>query len=208
MRFVLLVEGDTEKWAAAGFLKRWLDAQLGARVGVQAVGFQGYGDFVRKLVRKAHMYLDGPDGDPIIAVIGLLDLYGPSFYPAHASSADERHDWAVAHFEREVDRPKFRMFFAVHEFEAWLLSQPSLFPAAVQSALPSRVGHPERVDFDEPPSKLLDRAYMAGTRRGYKKVAYGTVLFRKLDPETVAAKCPRLKSMLEEMLHLARGAGL
>jgi hypothetical protein len=49
MKFVLLVEGDTEKEAAAAFLKRWLDPQLGQRVGVQVVRFNGWAEMARKL---------------------------------------------------------------------------------------------------------------------------------------------------------------
>ena len=77
MKFVLLVEGETEKQAAAAFLKRWLDPQLTQRVGIQVVNFNGWAELTRKLVTKAQKFLDGPDQADIIAVIGLLDLYGP-----------------------------------------------------------------------------------------------------------------------------------
>lgn len=208
MKFVLLVEGDTEKDTAAQFLKRWLDPQLQQRVGIQVVRFQGYAQLWRKVVTKAQMYLDGPKRDEIVAVIGLLDLYGPDFYPDHLTSASERHDWAVEHIQREVDRESFRMFFAVHEYEAWLLSQPTILPAKVQSAIPGRATQPETVNFVEPPAKLLNRIYKARLKRMYKKTTYGKELFGKLDPAVAVEKCPYLKAMLEEMLRLAKAAGL
>lgn len=208
MKFVLLVEGDTEKETVAQFLRRWLDPRLDQRVGIQAVRFQGYAQLLRKVVTKAQMYLDGPKRDEIIAVIGLLDLYGPDFYPDHVTSAGERHGWAVEHIQQKVDRKDFRMFFAVHEYEAWLLSQPDILPNEVRNAISGRVTQPETVNFDEPPAKLLDRIYKARLKRTYKKTTYGKELFGKLDPAVAVQKCPYLKSMLEEMLRLAKAAGL
>ena len=208
MKFVLLVEGHTEKLAARDFMQRWLNPQLDNHVGIQVVRFSGYAELVRKVATKARMHLDGPRNEDIIAVIGLLDLYGPDFYPGHAQTADERYDWGVRHLEKEVGRERFRMFFAVHEFEAWLLSQPTIFPANIQKGLPGKISQPEAVNFDEPPAKLLDRVYKARTKRNYKKTTYGKELFGKLDPSVAVNKCPRLKTMLSEMLRLAKDAGL
>ncbi len=133
MKFILFVEGHTERACIPAFLKRWLDPQLMQKVGIQAVRFEGCKDFDKGLRTKAHMHLDGPAHDDIIAVIGLLDLYGPQIYPRRLSSAHDRYEWGVRHYEQQVGRRNFRMFFAVHEVEAWLLSQPALFPHEVQS---------------------------------------------------------------------------
>ena len=208
MKFVLLVEGQTEGDSAAPFLKRWLDLQLHQPVGIQVAAFNGYADLVRKMATKARMYLEGPKRGEIIAVIGLLDLYGPGFYPPGKTTADERFDWGKEHFENEVSLDKFRMFFAVHEFEAWLLSSPAIFPREIKDALPAKISAPERVNFDEPPAKLLDSIYFRQTKRHYKKTTYGKQLFAKLPPNIACEKCPRLKEMLKEMLKLAQEAGL
>ncbi len=206
MRFILLVEGKTEEEAAAAFLKRWLDPRLPQPVRIQMVTFDGYGDVIRKMARKARMHLEGPKGHEIIAVIGLLDLYGPTFYPPDKTTADERVAWGREHFEKEVALDRFRLFFAVHEFEAWLLSQPEIFPQKIKNALANKVPQPERIDFVEPPAKLLDQVYRQQTKRNYKKRAYGRQLFAKLDPLVAISKCPYLKAMLDEMLSLAKAA--
>ena len=150
MKFVLFVEGHTERASVPAFLKRWLDPQLTQKVGIQPVRFEGCKDFDKGLCRKAHMYLDSPARDEIIAVIGLLDLYGPHIYPGHLSSAHDRYEWGVRHYEQQVGRSNFRIFFAVHEVEAWLLSQPALFPHEVQRALPGRVAQPVGLRLDSP----------------------------------------------------------
>ena len=209
MKFVLLVEGQTERDGIRAFFKRWLDPRLTQSVGLQLVWFDGYADLVRKVATKTKMYLNGPQHGEIIAVVALIDLYGPTFYPADKTTADDRYDWAKELFEREVDDPRFRMFLAMHETEAWLLSDPDIFPREVRDALPERTTRqPERINFDEPPAKLLNRVYRQRTRHVYKKVTNGRQLFGRLDPEVAVTKCPRLKAMLEEMVRLAKVAGL
>ena len=177
MKFVLLVEGNTEKQTIAEFLKRWLDPQLTTRVGIQVIRFNGYS-------------------------------HGPTFYPEHCITADERRAWAKQRIENEVNRDRFLMFFAVHEFEAWLLAQPSILPTEVRRILPAKTNHPETVNFDEPPARLLNRLYTQATRRGYKKVTHGRELFAKLDPIVAVSKCPCLAEMLKEILRQAKAAGL
>jgi hypothetical protein len=44
MKFILFVEGQTERGSAAAFLKRWLDPQLRQPIGIQPVSFDGYAD--------------------------------------------------------------------------------------------------------------------------------------------------------------------
>ena len=208
MKFILLVEGKTERDAAAASLKRWLDPQLRQPVGIQVVPFDGYADLVRKMATKARMHLEGPKRGEIVGVIGLLDLYGPTFYPPDKTSAAEHFAWGKQYFEKEVDLEKFRLFFAVHEFEAWLLSQPDIFPREIKQALPADLTQPEKINFIEPPAKLLDRIYKRQTKRNYKKTTYGKQLIAKLDPAIAVAKCPYLKAMLDEMLAMAQAAGL
>lgn len=205
MKFILLAEGSTEKIAVAGFLKRWLDAQLKTeKVRVEPVPLFGWSNFKKEAVRRARAHLDGPESDDTVAVIGLLDLYGPTFWPRHCSTARDRHDWGVRYFQKAVNRTKFRMFFAVHEAEAWILSQPEQLPVEVRASLAKLGMRPETVDSDDPPSKRLEEAYHLKMRRSYKKTTDGKALFQKLDPQIVASRCPRLRTMLDEMLQMAK----
>ena len=80
----------------------------------------------------------------------------------------ERYEWAVNDFESKVGRG-FRMFFAVHETEAWLLSQPEIFPASAQERLEKYKKRPEAVNFTKPPSKRIEEAY----DRKYRKTIDG-----------------------------------
>ena len=207
MKFVLFVEGHTESEVLPRFLKRWLDPRLSQPVGITRVRFEGWCEFIDDVEQKASEYLEGSRRDGVIAVIGLLDLYGPTIYPDHAQDAPARIAWAKEHIESKVGHPKFRQFFAVHELEAWLLSQPEVFPRNIREAFPRTITNPEQVNFDEPPAKLLNRLYRQKTRRNYKKVVNGLDLFAKLDPKVAYSKCPNLKHLLDEMLALAQAAG-
>jgi uncharacterized protein DUF4276 len=211
MKFVLLVEGASEKKGIASFLKQYLDSQLSQPVGIQVVDMGGYGDFKKKAHRKAEMHINRPDRDQIIAVVGLLDLYGPQFsdfYPSDQTSTQQRYEWGVNYFEREVNNPRFRMFFAVHEFEAWIFSQPEVLPRLDRDLLPQGLRPPEEINFDRPPSNLLGELYRRAFRnRGYKKVTDGPEMFSRLNPMTAYNRCPNLKQMLDGMLALARETG-
>lgn len=208
MKFVMLVEGYTEKIAIPAFLKRWLDPRLNRPVGIQIVRFEGWPELVKDMGDRALMYLESLNSAEIIAVIALLDLYGPTIYPDHLDSAEQRLVWATKELENRVRRDRFKVFFAVHEVEAWLLSTPGLFPAPIRKALPAKVQQPETVNFDEPPAKLLQRLYWEKSGRTYKKLTDGKALFDQLDPQAVYDKCPRFRQMMEDMLQLAKRASL
>ncbi len=94
MKFILFVEGYTENKALPQFLKKWLDPQLLNPVGIKTVRFEGWPELVKDAPLKAKMHLCGPDKNEIIAVISLLDLYGPTFYPSKLKESKERYDWA------------------------------------------------------------------------------------------------------------------
>lgn len=203
MKFILFVEGDIEHKALPTFFKRWLDPQLDSPVGIQSVKFNGWSDLKKEVRTKACLYLNSKQASEILAVFSLMDLYGPDFYPDDKQTVNERYEWAKENIEKEVNHPKFRQFFAVHEIEAWLLSQPDIFPREVRNEIAKKSLHPEQVNFQHPPSKMLKTLYETHLKRNYKKVVDGEGLFGKLHPQDAYNKCPRLKEMLDEMLALA-----
>jgi len=105
-----------------------------------------------------------------------------------------------------VNDSRFVQHFAVHEIEAWLLADPSIFTSEVRDALGRWARNPESIDFDRPPSKLLEQIYADNLQRGYQKVTDGTNLFRQFDPEIARGKCPQLASFLDELVGLAKAA--
>lgn len=213
MKFVVLVEGQTEAACIGPFLQKWLNRQLNHSVGIDPVNLGGWAKFENEVGKRVGTYLEHPRlASDLVAVVGLLDLYIPDsdHYPRKLTTVQQRYDWGVERIRRKVPsmhHDRFRMYFAVHEFEAWLLSQPGNFPRDVRSSL-AKVKRPETVNFDEPPAKLLQRLYRQRTNRSYKKITDGRQLVEKLDPEIAAGKCPYLKRMLDEMLELAKQAGL
>lgn len=201
MKFALYVEGYTER-ALSLFMKRWLDSKLSHRIEVKPVRFKGCGDYLSNFAQRAKRDLDS---GRVIAVIGLLDLYGAALRFPHNSSIDAKYNWAKAELERQVEHSRFRQHFAVHETEAWLLSDPSIFPAAIRPRMEKFADRPESVDFQDPPAKLLRHLY-AAAGRDYMKVTDGAALFGKLNPEVACARCPHLNLLLSDMLVLATAA--
>lgn len=208
MKFVLFVEGHTESRAVPAFLKSWLAPRLAQPVGVQAVRFDGWAELMDDVEKRGLFYLEGPGRDGVIAVISLLDLYGPDFYPSQARTAEDRYQWGKEHVEKMVGHERFRHFFAVHETEAWLLSQPDVFPPKIHNAVLNKAASPEQVNFNEPPARLLNNPYKRFAKKNYKKVVDGGRLFEMLNPNTAYDKCPKLRALLDEMLSIAEAAGL
>lgn len=211
MKFIVCVEGQSERKGLGDFFKRWLDPKLNRKVGIQFETFTGWSELVKEIPRKTRKFLDGPDADEIIAVIGLMDLYGPNnsnFYPPEKTSASERTQWLKENIENQVGHEKFAMFAAVHETEAWLLSSPENFPNSISDALKPKLKSkkPEQVNFNQPPAELLDELYRTKLNQKFKKTTDGPNLFKKLNPETAYATCPNLAALLNRMLDFAKDA--
>ena len=205
MRIILFVEGDTEKFAVPEFLKRWLKGQLSTNIRVDAVCLKGVGNFLKHIENRVAANLNNPRSRETVVGIGLVDLYGFADFPNNTKSVAQKLQWARGEVTKRVDHPRFRMHFAVHETEAWLLSQPEILPAEVKNGIPKRP--PEDINFDLPPAKLLQKLYDK-CHRDYRKTVDGCDLFKKLDPNIARKKCPYLSKMMDDIVQLAREAGV
>ena len=159
--------------------------------------------------KRAKLLLNQPQksGD-LIAVISLLDLHGTEFaYPKQAKTVDAKCKWAQNYMQQQADNSKFRQHFAVHDLEAWLLSDATIFPKAVSEVI-SKIKKPETVNSMKWPSKLLAEIYETKAKSSYKKTTSGKELFGKLDPQIAYEKCPHLRLLLDDMLKMAQDAGL
>jgi len=185
---------------------------LPERVGVDVINMKGGGkELFDGIITKAEYYLKGAGQNPkIIAVLGMLDLYNPSFNelwePAGLSTAEERYEWAVKNISDSVSHNQFRMFFAVHEVEAWLLSQPKNLRVTLSRPDLGKCERPEKINFMTPPSKWLNQRYNSAFKKNYKKIVDGNHLFSRLDPDVAYSRCPYLSKMLDEMEILAKRA--
>jgi hypothetical protein len=54
------------------------------------VRFEGWSEYVVDIAKKVRINLSGPVGSDVIAAVGLLDVYGPTIYPAHIRESAER----------------------------------------------------------------------------------------------------------------------
>ncbi len=115
MKFILFVEGHTENKAIPSFLKQWLDPKLSKPVGIKSVRFEGWPELVKDSPTKANLYLSQ---DSVIAVIALLDLYGPTIYPDNENTAKKRYLWAKRHLEKKLIRKTFINYL---QFTKWKL---------------------------------------------------------------------------------------
>lgn len=208
MHFVIIVEGKTEKLAIPDFIRKWLDKGLCEKVGIKQRLFIG-----RKLEsgysRQAGKIIETDNKNEIIGVIGLRDLYGMGYDLEGKSKGKERliRDLSTR-IESPVNEKRFKMFFAVHELEAWLFSDSEIFPTDIKSEITRISQPPENIDFDKPPSRRLKDIYNRKTKGQYGKTTTGRDLFSKLDPNDAYDRCPYFKLMLDTMEKMANDAGI
>jgi len=197
VRIVLYVEGDTER-SLPEFFARWLNPKLQEAIQIRSVVFHGVGNYLKEFSSRAKLDLTVPQ---VKAIFGLIDFFG-STLPYPDGTTREKYAWAKRELEARVDHPRFRQHFAVHDTEAWLLSDTQIFPREIVPHLP-RTQNPESINFQHPPSHRLKTIYHQRMNRKYEKPIEGSSLFRKLDPELACARCPHLKLLLEDILLLA-----
>src|SRR5882724_3745778 len=143
MKFVLFCEGATEHGALPDFLRRWLNSQLSEKVGIQPVRFNGWAELVKESPKKARLHLASSD---VIAVVALLDLYGAKLCSHNHEIVSDRVKCAKKDLETKVGDDRFAQHFAVHDVEAWILSQPEVLPPEVRKKLPGKIEQPETVN--------------------------------------------------------------
>lgn len=199
MKLGLYVEGSTEK-AVPAFIKRWLDPRLPQPISVPPVPFKRVQDYLDHFADRVKLALADRKID---GAIGLIDFYG-SGLPYRGDTIMEQYKWARRHLESRVDDARFIQHFAVHETEAWLLSDPSIFPAAIIDFLP-KTQQPETINSLNSPASVLRDLYFRKLRKKYKKPVEGASLFSKLDPDVAYARCPHLKLLLDDILAFAKG---
>jgi len=195
-----LVEGETEKFLP-DFLTRWVRPRTTKPIAIKPVNFRGVGNYMTDFAKRSRLLLAQPD---VIAVVGLIDFYGSGLqYPD--GTIHQQYTWAKDILEKQVNKPRFRQHFAVHETEAWLLSDPNIFPREVALRLP-KTTVPETVNTRRPPSRRIRDLYRLRLNRTYNKPLEGSSLFGKLDPELAYEQCPHLKLLLDDFLVLTQRA--
>ena len=199
MKLAIFLEGKTEG-CLREFLGCWLEDKLTNQVRIQPVKFNGVGEYLKEIAPRANRALQDPG---VLGVIGLIDFYASTMQYPDGPVATQ-YQWAKKELEHRVNHPRFHQHFAVHETEAWLLSDLDIFPPAIRGDLP-KTQKPETVNHRHPPSHRLKDIYHRRLARKYSKPLDGASLFRQLNPQTAYNRCPHLKLLLDDILTLATG---
>lgn len=196
VHIAILVEGATEmafKRVLVDFLSSRLSGKMPKLDFAPARGRIPKEERLQRVVRNL---LDSND-----AVIALTDVYTGTNPPDFNDAADAKNKmrtWVGS-------ESRFYPHAAQYEFEAWLLPYwPSVQKlAGSDHQCPSP--HPETVDHDKPPAKLLAEIFK---KRRYSKPRDATAILRGQDLAVSAARCPELKAFLNTILSLSGGQTL
>jgi hypothetical protein len=153
--------------------------------------------------------------DPTAIISTLLDFYGlPVDFPGMNVSGNsmDRAKAVREAFQKDINQPNFLANLVVHEFEALLFSEPSVFGgwfdiphisgsiAQIREKFPS----PEYIDEgrDSAPSKRI-----LALCDNYDKVVHGSLLALDIGLEKICRECPLFAGWLQEITDLAGVGG-
>jgi hypothetical protein len=190
----VLAEGATEM-AFKERLKRFLDDLAGDKPKVRLNIKPAGGKVDKKEVKsRVPRYLSDDD---CVGVIALTDVY-PFYRDADEAKATLR-SWMP-------DDKRCHAHTALHDFEAWLLSDWNAVLTLANIKNKKQWGaNPESINLTKPPAHRLDELFNreATPRQKYSKVVQGKILMDKLDLVEAANKCTELKAFLNTLLKIA-----
>ena len=164
-------------------------------------GVTGFPKFENDLVRLLHSA-----GDALITTI--LDYYGlPDDFPGmDTRKIDGTPEQRVIHVEQKVyehfgSPANLKIFFALHEFEAWLFSSSEELPRVMTepgkqasfAAIRNAFATPEEIN-ERPqlaPSKRIEELFPA-----YKKVLHGSTTAGRIGVMTIRSQCAHFESWM------------
>jgi Domain of unknown function (DUF4276) len=201
-RVFIVCEGRTEE----AFVNRLIVPALAARqVWVSAKQIGGIVHRTKLCAYLRRLSLE----DPSAWITTCLDLYGlPRIYVdgVHAIDPLLKAQAIEAAINREVDRQQVRAHLAVHEFEAWLFSDPRAFATRFPDAVPhleaiaQRVPSPEHIN-DDPvtaPSKRI-----LSLMPTYSKVNDGVIIAQDIGLPRIRERCRHFDTWLTWLESLA-----
>ncbi|MEO5349402.1 MAG: DUF4276 family protein [Magnetococcus sp. YQC-3] len=146
-------------------------------------------------------------------VTTLIDYYGlpadcPGYRETEAIADPEQRVVAVqTAVQQAIDRPRLIPFFALHEFEAWLFSDPQVVAdhfgqpdlAQQMGQIVQDAGAPERINHgpDTHPKARLRTLWPY-----YRPLAHGPLLMGKIGISRIRAACPHFDKWLTQLENL------
>lgn len=140
----------------------------------------------------------------------MLDFYGlPKDFPGldsakTATSPESRVEALQANFAAEIPNPRFVPFLVLHEFEAWVFSEPctvekhfSMSKLADRlAAVVDQKGGPEKINYGpatHPKARLRELIL------NYKETSDGPTLLDKIGVDKIRALCPHFHCWLSTL---------
>jgi hypothetical protein len=141
-----------------------------------------------------------------VAFTTMYDLYKlPNDFPGYsttpAGSCFDKAAYLEAEFQREINHPRFRPYFQVHEFEALLFVNPvvtaRMFPETNKlrelQEIKNRFNSPEEINngVTTAPSKRILQLYP-----NYDKPLYGSLVAIGVGLENIRVECPHFNEWI------------
>jgi hypothetical protein len=210
-KVLILVEGLSEEI----FVKRTIASHLSAR-NVYLIpsilwtkreqkggGFRGGVTSYDQIKRDLLNLLKDAAADRVTT---LLDFYGlPDDFPGKSTLAAANARLRVAALEQafasDINHPRFLPFLTLHEFEAWLFSEPGVVAnhfgkphlEAHLRDIAATAGGPEMIN-ERPDSHPKQRIFQVVS--SYKETSDGAVICSKIGVAAIRQNCPHFNDWL------------
>lgn len=164
----------------------------------------GETEFKRKELRSRVCFNLKTPG--VLAVFALVDLKGFSLnYPTDVVSYRDKAKFIKTHLKGFLsDLPesvKFYPHVAVHDIEAWILADENAVANYFRkSTINYNANSPEAIDFDKPPSHLLEDFFIENKGHRYRKTVHASELFLAVNFDTVYNKCPHFRDFFDDLI--------
>ena len=211
MTIVIYCEGETEQ-RVLPFLLNYFQARRRAdeaQARLSARSLNGVSAYLTKIGPAVRNRID-VEGDQV--VFGLIDFYrcGLHFVRPKAQDTDTLAR-RVEHLESQIHeliptgcRRHFHQHFAVHEIEAWILSDEEPLHKRLGDSQLGPWPRPEEVNLNKSPSTQIMELYWNKRRESYQKTTDGENLLRKANPDRIYEKCPYFREFVDEVLEACK----
>lgn len=139
----------------------------------------------------------------------ISDFYGlhPSFLENYSGkiSSKEKANYIIQRIENEINNHKFSVFLQMHEFEAFLFSDPEKVVQHYQQEDTMEKLNAILSSFGDNPEDINDSVETSPSHRikslfpGYGKTTDGVIIAKKIGISMIAQKCPSFQEFIKKL---------
>jgi uncharacterized protein YeeX (DUF496 family) len=201
-RIIILCEGDTEESAVNYFIKPQWQKDGFREIGLKAVNLNGRLEKMFSILPKFAF------NEKYKAIFTLIDLYGSNRvmfdkFDDLDIKISKMKKWIEDKFDNYVLK-RLHPHLAVHETEAWFLANEEILTEILHVKI-QKFHNPETINFEEHPSKRINKLFQKNLKRGYRKGGINgddRKILEKMSLKETLKTCPNLRLLYDDLKNI------